>query len=458
MAVSVAAASERVTSRLRDPELFRDDLFVAGAWAPSADGARIEPGRPDTNGWTVAGHGGSVTVRYKVFGDRVDGTYLAIDSSHAHINMPAAIMWARGLEERSARLAFERTRAMHQQNLVSDQAYDEAEAAWKVSQASVEAQRRRILQQAAVVATNRDDLEKTTVVSPMDGVITSLQKEEGEVVIGAQSFSPTVIMTVADLSTMEVEVLVDETDIRNLSLGQDAVVRVDALQDLKIKGQVTEIGSSAIARGTGTATITAATTANQAKDFKVVVRLHDPPANLRPGLNATAEITTARKPGVLAVPIQAVVVREVNPQGKVIDPAAVQASTDDPTQDTRQAKKGEEKEGVFVVRNGIVEFQPIKTGIMGETELEVTEHVQNDRIRLLADDHHGTVWDTLFTVVDADDGSTILTMTMDATSKTWLARIMVFLVAGMVRKAVERDMDGVKAFCEGAVADSARPG
>jgi len=100
----------------------------------------------------------------------------------------------------------------------------------------------------------------------------------------------------------------------------------------------------------------------------------------------------------------------------------------------------------------------LMNGREATTELEVTEHVQNDRIRLLADDHHGTVWDTLFTVVDADDGSTILTMTMDARSKTWIARIMVFLVAGMVRKAVERDMDGVKAFCEGAVADSARPG
>src|SRR6185295_9197194 len=90
---------------------------------------------------------------------------------------------------------------------------------------------------------------KTVVVSPMDGVVTSLSKEEGEVVIGAQTFQPTVIMTVGDLSVMEVEVLVDETDIRNLALGQAAEVRVDALEGLKVKGSVTEIGSSAIPRG-----------------------------------------------------------------------------------------------------------------------------------------------------------------------------------------------------------------
>jgi len=293
--------------------------------------------------------------------------------SEAGLEAARAELDRAGADLEAARLAYERTRAMHDQRLVSDSAFDQADAELKVRKAMVEAQRRRILQQAAAVASDRDDLEKTTVVSPMDGVITNLQKEEGEVVIGAQSFSPTVIMTVADLSTMEVEVLVEETDIRNLAVGQEAEVRVDALEGLKIKGHVTEIGSSAIARGAASSAISSTTTANQAKDFKVVVTLKDPPANLRPGLNATAEITTSRKTAVLAVPIQAVVVREVNPQGKVIDPAAVQAADDDPTRDLKQAKRGEEKEGVFLVKNGVVEFHPIKTGIMGETELEVTE-------------------------------------------------------------------------------------
>jgi HlyD family secretion protein len=175
-------------------------------------------------------------------------------------------------------------------------------------------------------------------------------------------------MTVADLSVMEVEVMVDETDIRNVRLGQGAEVRVDALEDMKIKGDVTEIGSSAIPRGLTAQQSQSTNTANQAKDFKVVVTLKDPPPTLRPGLNATADITTARKESVLAIPIQAVVVREINKQGKVMDPAALQASESDPG---APPEKGEEKEGVFVVIAGKAHFRPVKTGIIGETEIEI---------------------------------------------------------------------------------------
>jgi HlyD family secretion protein len=306
---------------------------------------------------------------------RIDSTRFEADTRQAGAGLEAtrAELNRAQADLEVSRLAYERVRRMHAEQLVSDQESERAEAEFKMKTATVEVLRKRIAQQDAVLESSRDLLVKSSVASPMAGVVTSLQKEEGETVIGAQSFQPTVIMTVADLSSMEVEVLVDETDIRNLTVGQEAVVRVDALQDLKIPGQVTEIGSSAIARGTGNATITSTTTANQAKDFKVVVRLKELPPNLRPGLNATADITTARKTAVLAVPIQAVVVREVNPQGKVIDPTAVQASSDDPAADVKQAKKGEEKEGVFIVKNGQAEFHPVKTGIMGEAELEVTE-------------------------------------------------------------------------------------
>jgi HlyD family secretion protein len=267
-----------------------------------------------------------------------------------------------------SRLAFERQKKMHADKLVSDQAFEQADAELKMKAASVEAQRKRITQGEALLASNRDDLEKTSVVAPMDGVVTSLPKEEGETVIGAQSFSPTVIMTVADLSVMEVEIMVDETDIRNVRVGQPAEVRVDALEGIKIKGDVTEIGSSAIPRGLTTQQASSTNTANQAKDFKVEVTLKDPPPTLRPGLNATADITTARKDSVLAIPIQAVVVREISKQGKVMDPAAVQAAESDPG---APPEKGEEKEGVFVVVAGKASFRPVKTGIIGETEIEI---------------------------------------------------------------------------------------
>jgi HlyD family secretion protein len=273
-----------------------------------------------------------------------------------------------------SRLDFERTKQMLKERLVSQQVFDQAEATFKMKEASVEAARRRVSQLQAALDSNRDNLRKTTVYSPMDGVITNLPKEEGEVVIGAQSFNPTVMMTVADLSVMEVEVLVDETDIRNVTLGQEAEVRVDALEGVKIKGEVTEIGSSAIPRGSsGQAGQPTGTTANQAKDFKVVVTLKEPPATLRPGLNATADITTATRKQALAVPIQAVVVREVNDQGKVVDPGVVQAAGDAPSPAASPKTKGKEQDGVFVVSAGEVTFRPVKTGVLGESEIEVLD-------------------------------------------------------------------------------------
>jgi HlyD family secretion protein len=277
-----------------------------------------------------------------------------------------------------SRLDYERTQQMLKEHLVSQQLFDQAQATLKMKEAALEASRRRVSQLQAALDSNKDDLRKTTVYSPMDGVITNLPKEEGEVVIGAQSFNPTVMMTVADLSVMEVEVLVDETDIRNVTLGQEAEVRVDALEGVKIKGEVTEIGSSAIPRGSsGQGGQPTGTTANQAKDFKVVVTLKEPPSTLRPGLNATADITTATRKQVLAVPIQAVVVREVNDEGKVVDPGVVKADEGAPSPAASPKTKGKEKDGVFVLSAGEVTFRTVKTGVLGESDIEVLEGLKD---------------------------------------------------------------------------------
>ena len=279
-----------------------------------------------------------------------------------------------------SRLQLDRMKKMMADKLVSAQTYDQADAEVKMKAANVEAARRRVTQLQAQHDSNRDDLRKTTVFAPMSGVVTSLPKEEGEVVIGAQSFSPTVIMTVADLSVMECEIMVDETDIRNLTLGQPAQVRVDALEGVKIEGEVTEIGSSAIVRGStaGGATNpaqTGANTGNQAKDFKVTITLKDPPANLRPQMNATADITTAKRANVLAAPIQAVVVRQVDAQGKPIDPEATPSPTAaDANTVVKTAKaKLDERDGVFVITSNKAAFRPVKTGILGETDVEILD-------------------------------------------------------------------------------------
>jgi HlyD family secretion protein len=270
-----------------------------------------------------------------------------------------------------ARLNAERTQRMWADKLVPDQQRDQAEADFKMKAAAVDSARRRMAQLEAQLTSTKDDLYKTTVYATMDGVVTSLVKQEGEMVIGAQSFQPTVIMTVADLSIMEVEILVDETDIRNVQLGQPADIRVDALEGVKIKGEVTEIGSSAIPRN-ATATTSTSNTNNgeQAKDFKVKVTIKDPPKALRPSMNATSDITTATREKVLSVPIQAVVVRALDKQGKVINPNDLEEA---PSGSALPRGKGEEKDGVFVIEKGVAHFRPVKTGIVGETDLELLE-------------------------------------------------------------------------------------
>jgi HlyD family secretion protein len=303
---------------------------------------------------------------------RIDSTRFEAATQQAEAALQAAradLQRARADLELS-RLAFERQERMHKERLVSDQAFDQADAELRMKEAAVQSQQERVAQADASLASIRDDLDKTTVVSPMDGVVTSLKKEMGEVVIGAQSFQPTVIMTIGDLSVMEAEILIDETDIRAVAIGQKAEVSVDALDDLKIDGTVTEIGSSAIPRGS-TGSVSTGSTANQAKDFKVVITLKDPPAALRPGLNATAEITTAHKQAVLAVPIQAVVVRMVDKEGHVIENEFT--SSEPGEAEEAPIEKGEEKDGVFVVKDGKAHFQPVKTGIVGETDIEITE-------------------------------------------------------------------------------------
>jgi HlyD family secretion protein len=336
---------------------------------------------------------GKITALYVKEGDKVrkgqplvrieSERYEAMErQSSAGVSSATADLARAQADLEVSKLNFDRAKKMLADKLIAEQTYDQTDAEYRMKVAAVESSRKRVAQLQAALDSTRDDLSKTVVTSSMDGVITSLPKEEGEVVIGAQSFSPTVIMTVADLSVMECEIMVDETDIRALSLGQTAKIKVDALENVEILGKVTEIGASAVPRGLSSSAAAASSgsgnTGNQAKDFKVTITLENPPATLRPGLNASAEITTAKREGVLAVPIQAVVVREVDEKGKVVDPDAA------PAQEERSGntvvagvtkKKNEEKEGVFILEKEKTVFKPVKTGILGESDVEILEGV-----------------------------------------------------------------------------------
>jgi HlyD family secretion protein len=216
-----------------------------------------------------------------------------------------------------------------------------------------------------------DVLSKTTYSAPFDGTVTNLPVHEGEtVVMGIQNSPGSTLMTVADMSIITAEVQVDETDIVNVKLDQPAEVTIDALPNQTFHGKVTEIGDNAIIRSTGVSTSQSTTGSQEAKDFKVVVTLTDPPPNLRPGLSATAKITTGTAHDALAIPIQALTMRDKNDLEAQKNPG--KAAKKDVSVAIGSKKENNDIQGVFVVNsNKKAEFRPVETGLTGTTEIQV---------------------------------------------------------------------------------------
>jgi HlyD family secretion protein len=294
-----------------------------------------------------------------------------------------------------ARLDYERGQGLYKDGLIAKQDYDQRKttfdaavaavdsAAAKVAQlkAQVEQSRAQNNQTKAVLTHTRDILNKTTYVSPIDGIVSYLPVRLGEYVVpGIQNSNGSFLMTLSDMSIVTAEVKVDETDIVNVRMGQDADVTIDAVPGIIFHGKVTAIGSQAVLRSSGLATTQSTTSTQEAKDFKVVVTLDSPPDNLRPGLSTTAKIKTAEKKSVVAIPIQALAVRsrkdieeakknaKGNSGGNVTLAASLPTSGGDP--------KKEEIQGVFVVNGKKAIFRQVKTGISGVTDIEVTDGLQ----------------------------------------------------------------------------------
>jgi len=236
----------------------------------------------------------------------------------------------------------------------------------------VTTQELRMKQESALAESARFDLSKVRIESPIDGIVTRRNIEEGEtVVVGTMNNPGTVLLTIADMSAIQAEIEVDETDIPSLRTGQTARVTIDAMPGQTFTGRVTEIGNSPIQASGQTAT-------TQATNFQVVVTLDQEIPDVRPGFTCTAEITTAVRDDALAVPIQALAVREVifNEEG-----AIVRQNRDErrgrstiPGASAQELPEGhtrKEEEGVFVVRGDQVEFLPVATGIAGDKYFEV---------------------------------------------------------------------------------------
>ncbi|MBV8052325.1 MAG: efflux RND transporter periplasmic adaptor subunit [Acidobacteriaceae bacterium] len=305
-------------------------------------------------------------------------------AADAALNTAAADLNRAKSDAQRSDLDWARAQGLYKDALIAKQEYDSqnaahqaavaglAQAQARVAQAKAqkESAERRISQSAANLTHAADVLKKTLYPAPFDGVITSVPVREGEtVVIGIQNSPGSVLMTLADMSVITAEVRVDETDIVTVRLGQPAEVSIDAIPKKTFKAVVTEIGDNAMVRSTGVSTSQQLTGSQEAKDFKVVVTLQEPPLDLRPGLSATAKITTATRAQALTIPIQALAVRRQQDLVPKNEQNSVQAAA--PQKMASNPK--EEIQGVFVIRDRKAEFVPVETGIAGTTDIEVLQ-------------------------------------------------------------------------------------
>jgi len=285
------------------------------------------------------------------------------------------------------RLNWERSAKLYQDKLIARQDYEQKKAEFESGGASVreaetkveqmKAQRaqgaaqlsatqRRVTQQQANQERFDDMLAKHNATAPIDGVVTNLPVRVGETVVpGVQNSAASTIMTIADMSVITAEVKVDETDIVNVKLGQSADITIDAIPNKIFKGSVIEIGNTAILRSTGLAASQSAVSSQEAKDFKVVIALDNPPDEIRPGLSCTSKIITATKSKAISVPVQAMTVRQRGDLEPIVPGKEVVPI--DPHDKTRK----EELQGVFIVKDGKAQFRKLETGITGTTDIEV---------------------------------------------------------------------------------------
>jgi HlyD family secretion protein len=303
------------------------------------------------------------------------------------------------VEQARANLELARQNLTRQQELWKDglttrEALERAEndmnvrvAELRAREQDIQTREQNIRQEQAVLETTRYNLSQIIIESPMDGLVTRRNIEQGEnVVVGTMNNPGTVLLTIADMSVIEAEVEVDETDIPNVQLGQRTKVTIDAVEDKTFYGRVTEIGNSPI-QAAGQAT-----GQRQATNFKVVVTLDGEIPDVRPGFTCTAEITTATRGQALAVPIQALTVREMlyDQKGNLVHEPPPQrrrrgpAAAVEPTVSAAEPPPGhsrKETEGVFVIRDGKAVFVPVAVGIAGERYFEVTRGLkENDRV------------------------------------------------------------------------------
>ncbi len=255
---------------------------------------------------------------------------------------------------------FKRAEELYAKKLISEAEYESARTSYTVAKAQYASASSAVEQARASLKQAQEDLAKTVIYSPIDGIVTQLNAEVGERVVGTSQMAGTVIMVVADLSRMEARVDISEVDVVHVSIGDTAILSVDAFPEKKFKGVVYEISNAAKTKGLGTQ--------EEVVNFEVKIKILDKEMALRPGMSVTADIETEKKYNVLAVPIQAVTVR------------SLKKSSGEKNPDSGEMKntKDDMVEVVFVVKDGVAKMVPVKRGISGETYVEIVEGLKGD--------------------------------------------------------------------------------
>jgi len=320
----------------------------------------------------------------------IEASVAAMKAASANYDSAVATAAQRQSDLNKAQLDWQRSQQLYREQLISKQEYDAAKSTYDGAVAALNAakaqldsnmatrdQARSNLNQARAVLMHQEDvLRKTTYRAPIDGIVSYIAVRVGEnVVPGIQNATGSFLLTISDMSVVTAEVKVDETDIVSIHNGEPADVTVDAFPNKTFKGHVSEVGELAILRTSGQAAMTE-TTANtqEARDFKVVVTIDDPPPSVRPGLSLTVKIQTAQKQNVATIPIQALAERTQEELDEAKNGTSESVTLAAAKGDNDKSKKTE-IQGVFMVRGGKAEFVPVHTGITGVTDIEVIDGV-----------------------------------------------------------------------------------
>lgn len=303
-----------------------------------------------------------VKIKADIYSERVQQQRAGVNYAQSQVQVAENNL-------KKAELELQRTQQLFNNGLVPQADLDNARITYEVAVSQLKSANANVKQNVAILRQSSQDLTKATIRSPMNGIVTLLNSEVGERVVGTATMAGTTIMTISDLSVMDAEIEISETDITQVKVGDTAIVDVDAFPDREIKGVVYEISNTAQSQGQGTQ--------EQITNFIVKVRILDKDVALKPGMSCNADIKVEHKTDVLSVPIQCITARE-DEKEKMTD-----EQEDEPKRisEENQKKKERPREVVFVVEKGSpqkVKMVPVKTGISDDKYIEVSEGLEPD--------------------------------------------------------------------------------